>query len=183
MHSTVEIWTISLLDERPALLSQDETERASRFRFEEDRIRWRRARSALRAILAEYRRVPPETLQFAYSENGKPMLPGIEFNLSHAGDFAMIAVTERTPVGIDIERIRPEIEIGKLLARLGETDLPEGINELYARWTRREARTKAVGGQLFVTPAEDILAVDLTAPEGYSAAVATARSPLTVTYR
>lgn len=111
------------------------------------------------------------------------MSPGIEFNLSHAGDFAMIAVTETVPVGIDIERIRPEIEIAKLLDRLGETDLPQTIPELYARWTRREARTKAVGGQLFAAPTEDIHAVDLAAPEGYCAAVAARGFVTAVSYR
>jgi 4'-phosphopantetheinyl transferase len=172
LESTVDIWTISLIEERSPFLSPDEEERAARFRFENDRVRWIRARSALRLVLSGYLASAPETLRFTYNENGKPALAGIEFNLSHAGDFAMIAISESAPVGIDIERIRPEVEIRKLLERLGEIDLPYGVDELYARWTRREARTKAAGGQLFVAPADSIHAIDVAAPEGYSAAVA-----------
>ncbi|HYA16231.1 MAG TPA: hypothetical protein VEF06_02130 [Bryobacteraceae bacterium] len=183
MYSTIDIWTISLVEERPVLLSADEAERAARFRFESDRVRWARARSALRSILAGYRGEAPEALRFTYGEHGKPLLTGIEFNLSHAGDFAVIAVTETVPVGIDIERIRPDIDIRKLLARLGETDLPESVHELYARWTRREARTKAVGGQLFVTPVDEIRAVDIEAPAGYSASVAARGFIPAVNYR
>jgi 4'-phosphopantetheinyl transferase len=183
LYCTVDIWTISLTAERPVFLSPDETERAARFRFESDRLRWTRARSALREIVAGYRSTAPDLLCFTYGANGKPMSSGIEFNLSHAGDFAMIAVTETVPVGIDIERIRREIEIAKLLERLGETDLPEGTHELYARWTQREARTKAAGGQLFVAPTEDIRAVDLAAPEGYCAAVAARGFIPAVSYR
>jgi 4'-phosphopantetheinyl transferase len=183
LRCPVDIWTISLLEDRPAFLSPDEAERAARFRFESDRVRWIRARSALRSILAEYVNTAPDALRFTYGKNGKPGVAGIEFNLSHAGDFAMIAVTEAVPVGVDIERIRPEVEIGKLLARLGETDLPEGVTELYGRWTRREARAKATGGQLFDAPADDVRAIDLAAPQGYSAAVAMAGSVPQVTYR
>ncbi len=172
MRRTVDIFTVSLVSSRPIFLSPDEAERAARFKFDKDRTRWTEARSALRCILAGYLNAEPTSLEFSYGEHGKPAIAGLEFNLSHSGDFAMIAVTENTPVGIDIERIRPDVDIAKLLNRLGEKDLPATATELYSRWTRREASTKAVGGQLFTAPAHNIHAVDLAAPDGYSAAVA-----------
>ena len=175
MHQApVDLWTIPLTDPRPLILNSEEAARAARFRFEEDRIRWSRSRAALRSILATYIAGIPEALEFTYSANGKPSLAGtgIEFNLSHAGDFAMVAVTMAAPVGVDIERIREKIEIADLLRRLGETDLPDGLPELYARWTLREARTKAAGGQLFVPTSANICSIHVPAPEGYSASIA-----------
>ncbi len=172
LQHAVDVWTISLAESGPVYLSPDEAARAARFHFEKDRIRWTAARSTLRRVLASYLNTSPESLQFHYGENGKPALPAIEFNLSHSGDFAMIAVAGNVPVGIDIEHMRPGVDIAKLLTRLGETNLPDSIPELYSRWTRREAITKAIGGQLFATPADDIHAVDVPAPAGYSAAVA-----------
>lgn len=171
----VDVWTVSLTTPSPSQLTDDEILRANRFRFEEDRVRWSRARSSLRLILSMYAGDDAFRLAFSYGPHGKPaLLPFsvVEFNLSHAGDWAMIAVTQAVPVGVDIERIRPNIEMAPLLERLGETDLPATREELYQAWTRREARSKAVGGALFDKPPENIVAVDLHAPAGYVASVA-----------
>ncbi len=171
----VDLWTVSLTSPCPTSLSEDEVARANRFRFEEDRIRWTRARSSLRLVLSGYAGDDPGKLVFVYGERGKPSLPsvtGIQFNLSHSGGWAMIAVTRSIPVGVDIERIRPNIDIAELLVRLGETDLPQTVPDLYHAWTRREAKTKSVGGALFDKPSEDVCAVDVAAPEGYAASVA-----------
>jgi phosphopantetheinyl transferase len=81
-------------------------------------------------------------------------------------------VTRDVPVGVDIQEIRPHADMAALLRRLGETDLPSGTTELYARWVRREALSKASGGALFDPPLPDIHAANLDAPEGYAAAVA-----------
>jgi 4'-phosphopantetheinyl transferase len=170
----VDLWTISLREPRPVILAEEETARAQRFRSEEDRVRWTRARSALRAILSAYAVDAPESLRFVYGAHGKPALSpssDIEFNLSHAGEWALIAVAKSVPVGVDIERMRPNIDIAALLRRLGET--APGDADLYQAWTRREARSKAVGGALFDPPSPDAYAVNVDAPEGYAAAVAT----------
>lgn len=184
--SPVDLWTVSLAHPRPTYLSDDEVARANRFRFEGDRVRWSRARSALRLVLSRYAGEDPDAIFFAYGKHGKPSLgaaTGIEFNLSHSGDWAMIAVTREIPVGVDIERIRPEVEIGMLLQRLEETDLPETVPELYHAWTRREAKTKAIGGALFDKPRGNVHVVDAAAPEGYAASVALVGHTPAVTYR
>jgi len=182
----VDLWTVSLIRPSPSCLSEDEVARASRFKFERDRIRWTRARSSLRLILSRYAGDDPEKLCFAYGERGKPALPpvtGIQFNLSHSGDWAMIAVTRSIPVGVDLEHIRPNVDIAELLRRLGETDLPHTVPELYHAWTRREAKTKTVGGAIFDKPPEGIRTVDIAAPEGYAASVALAGFMPEIRYR
>lgn len=170
----VELWTIPLTRESPNHLSEDEIARANRFKFEKDRIHWTRARSALRLILSRYAGDDPGNLTFIYGKHGKPGLPisRIEFNLSHSGDWAIIAVSRAVPVGVDIEHMRPNVDMAALLARLGETELPKTTPELYQVWTRREAKTKAAGGALFDKPADDICAIAITAPVGYAASVA-----------
>ena len=129
----VDIWTFPLTRDCPTHLSEDEVARANRFRFEEDRVRWTRARSSLRMILSRYAGDDPGSLCFGYGKHGKPhLLPvtQVEFNLSHAGDWAIVAVTRMVPVGVDIERIRKDVDMAPLLRRLGETDLPPSTNEL-----------------------------------------------------
>jgi 4'-phosphopantetheinyl transferase len=171
----VDIWTIPLDELRPIVLSADEHARANRFRFERDRVHWSHARSALRTTLALYVNRPPEELKFTCGEHGKPSLDngaGIEFNISHSRGWAMIAITKGVPVGIDIEEIRENVDIAKLLHRLNETELVGTKAELFQVWTRREARTKAVGGPLMEIPIADLRVIDLKAPEGFAASVA-----------
>lgn len=171
----VDLWTVSLTTPAPSQLPDDEKQRAARFKFEEDRVRWIRARSSLRLILSRYVGDDPFRIAFEYGPHGKPALPPIndvQFNLSHSGDWAMIAVTHGVPVGVDIERIRPGLDMAPLLERLGETSLPRESGDLYRVWTRREARVKAEGGALFEKPAENICAVDVDAPDGYVASLA-----------
>jgi 4'-phosphopantetheinyl transferase len=171
----VDVWLVSLERDADTILSPDEELRAARLRFEHDRIHWIRAHSALRAILSVSTGLPPLEIRFVTGPNGKPALMdghGVEFNLSHSGDWAMVAVTNGVPVGVDIERIRENVDMPALLQKLGERDLPESRPDLYRVWTRREARTKAVGGALFERPAGDFRICDLDAPTGYSAALA-----------
>ena len=174
-----DVWTIALDEPRELLLTDEEQARANRFRFERDRVHWSHARSALRAVLALYLKSAPLEIAFALGPHGKPSVAGIEFNLSHAGGWAMIAVCGSAEVGIDIEAIRPNVDIAALLARIGETQLNGSRAELFQVWARREARTKAVGGPLMEIPAGDLRVVDLKAPEGFAAALAmVGRDPL-----
>jgi 4'-phosphopantetheinyl transferase len=171
----VEVWLVRLEEVRRITLLPDEQQRAERFHFDRDRERWSRARSALRQILAHATGKAPEAVRFLVSEHGKPTMEsagGIEFNLSHAGDYAAIAVSRGIPVGVDIERIRGNVDIARLLHRLGESAEPAGEKELFQRWTRREARTKATGSPLFETPRDEVIAIDIDAPDGYAASVA-----------
>ncbi len=87
------------------LLSGDERERAARFRFERDRVRYIAGRAQLRMLLAGYLDASPAELVFSYGDNDKPMLAGDGpcFNLSHSGALALYAVTADVEVGIDVE--------------------------------------------------------------------------------
>ena len=171
--TAVDVWTVALDVERPAILLPEEEARAAKFRFDRDRCRWRRARSALRSILSEYLNAAPLSFRFTEGPHGKPSVKGAaEFSLSHSDEWAMIAVTAGVPVGIDLERVRADVDIARLLHRIGETPTAGPVEELFQIWTRREARTKAVGGPLMENPQGDLRVTDLIAPAGFMAAIA-----------
>ena len=123
--SAVHVWAIHLDDnaweDLQSLLSADELSRAARFHFERDRRRFTVARAALSQILAAYTGVDATQLVFSYSPYGKPSLkhaPGdVRFNVSHSDSLAAIAITSAREIGVDIEKVRDDIEIEQLANR------------------------------------------------------------------
>jgi 4'-phosphopantetheinyl transferase len=92
------------------ILSDDERQRASRYRFARDKERFTAARAMLRRILAAWLDVPPHQVSFTSSPNGKPAVANsqvLQFNLSHSGELAVYAVSASRRIGVDIEQIRP----------------------------------------------------------------------------
>jgi 4'-phosphopantetheinyl transferase len=171
----VDIWRICLATERPLHLTGAEQERAGRFHFETDRWHWSRAHSALRTILSRYIKIAPLDLEFQIGEHGKPSLghpAAPHFNLSHSGDWALVAVSIHAPVGVDVERIRENVDIAALLRRLGETDLPKDRDACFRRWSHREARSKAHGAPLMMMPPSGTYSADVEIEPRYVAAVA-----------
>jgi 4'-phosphopantetheinyl transferase len=172
VESDVAVWTVSLDAPRAAILTEEERSRAARFRFERDRVRWTNARSALRVVLGQHLDAAPLDVRFTLGPHGKPAVDGVEFNISHSRAWAMIAVAGTVPVGIDLEEIRDDVEMAKLLLRIKEPPHGDSIGELFHAWTRREAKTKALGIPLMETPAGNVRAIDIEAPPGFAASVA-----------
>jgi 4'-phosphopantetheinyl transferase len=139
-----------------AKLSPAELARSERFVRDADGRQFVISHGALRSILGDYLGVPAAAVAFGCTGTGKPFLvsmPGLHFNLTHSADFAAVAVA-RTPVGIDIEQIRPlddAREIASHYFSAAECDalekLPEGerLRAFYRCWTRKEAYVKARG--------------------------------------
>ena len=175
----VDIWRISMDAGKDfsaeSTLSADESQRASRFRFEVDRHRFIESHVALRDILSRYLNCPPEEINFIVGEYGKPSLSSdinLDFNLSHSGDFALIAVACRHKVGVDVEHFRPDLEIEKIARRFFSEaentelmNLPseQRITGFFHCWTRKEAYIKAQG--LGLSLALDSFDVSLTPNE------------------
>ena len=148
------------LEER---LEVRERERASRFRFRRDRQRFVAARGALRQILGDYLGIRPEDVCFDYGPHGKPRLSrelagqGLRFNLAHSGAMAVYALARGREVGIDLERVAPEVAgegienrffsraEADILARTSGDRRPEAF---FRCWTSKEAYLKARGGGL-----------------------------------
>ena len=163
----LHVWRASLvrpdhvIDRMRGLLSEDERERADRFRFERDRSRYIVGRGLLRELLARYLQRPPADLTFEYGEFGKPTLPsGPWFNLSHSGPLALYAFSSLGEVGVDIELDEGErahersIAIAERFFSASEVKAlrslpPEARPRAFLScWTRKEAFIKARGDGL-----------------------------------
>ena len=158
----VDIWrvrldlptsSIQLLEKS---LSTDEADRAARFYFPADRNRYIISHGSLRTILALYLHCEPEQFSFLVNAYGKPSLDGehLEFNLSHSGDLALIAITRERKIGIDVEKVRAgisaEIIGGHYFSKAEMTELQalspeEREAAFFLCWTRKEAYIKAQG--------------------------------------
>ena len=147
------------------MLSADERARAGRFKFETDRARFVAARGWLRLVLARYTGVAPHELAFGCGAHGKPHLRcdqaggggAVEFNLSHAESFALLAITRGRAIGVDVERVRAVADGAAMAARYFSAREqrewralpPERQAEAWLKiWVRKEACVKATGGGL-----------------------------------
>ena len=147
------------IDSLERQLSDDEIRRADRFRSAEDRNKFVAARGGLREVLAGAIHRDAGGLVFGYGPHGKPFLPGHDvcFNLAHAGDLAMVAMSIDREVGVDIERSRRGLNPMLLAERVFSArerrrleSLPETLRDAYFLriWTLKEAYVKAIGAGL-----------------------------------
>ncbi|MFE7805127.1 4'-phosphopantetheinyl transferase family protein [Streptomyces sp. NPDC057430] len=167
----VHVWRLHLdvspdrLRQLAPLLGTDETARARRCALPRERDRFVAARGAVRAVLSRYTGVPAERLTFDRSRRGRPRLSGeaaeagegLDFNLSHSGGAALIAVARGARVGVDVEEIDPALDHRAMARRfLNATEgeiveaLPgdAGRRMFFSRWTRREAYAKMTDGAI-----------------------------------
>lgn len=147
-------------------LSQDELARNARYRFEEDRHRDLLARALVRVSLAELLDKEPSAITLVRDDKDKPQLQfpqGIEpadirhskihFNLSHSGDWVILAIA-KTKVGVDVEFTQRKNDVLAIADRYFFGDeieelfnYPESQREerFFDYWTLKEAYMKARG--------------------------------------
>ena len=162
----VHAWCASLeqpdaLRERlHSTLAPDEQAKAARFHFAKDRNHYIVARAVLRTLLGGYMKCNPHSLRFSYNTYGKPSLDtagvdhNIRFNLSHSRGLALYAFTLAREVGIDVEYMKPDIDVEQVArhsfspnerAVLHALPPEERSQGFYNAWTRKEAYIKARG--------------------------------------
>lgn len=166
LEQSVHVWAVGLGDESVDLerarevISLDERERAERFIFERDRRRYLVAHGALHAILSRYLKIDTAILRFNIGSNGKPKLPsthapsGVDFNLSHSNEMALLAVTHGREVGVDVEYVNEQFEFQEVAERFftasevaAMRSLPNELQRqaFFKCWTSKEAFLKAKG--------------------------------------
>ena len=212
----VHIWHLHVpsmqeaLEALYGLLNDCEREKADRFHRAEDRAASICARGTLRVLLSGYTGIPAPAVEFAYSENGKPHLVSpascrpdeaeqgrraacdtIPFNVSHSGEWVLIAVGRNQHIGIDVEKIRTKVDVMAIASRYfapeesSTIESSENCAETFFRyWTRKESYVKALGSGLFRELSSFAVPLidgerdgwffhDLAVAPGYAAAVVT----------
>jgi len=159
----VELWWLDLdswAAQDPTwdlMLTHEELQRAQAFAFPHLQHRYRATRALLRVILAHYCGRDPRELALLRSTAGKPRIEqcgNLDFNLSHSGPSALVAVTRgqsrRVPVGIDLEHLRSDLDwqgiSSQIFHPVEQAALcAEDWRTFFTLWTRKEAWLKAVG--------------------------------------
>ncbi len=143
------------------LLSPEERARAERFYFEADGRHFAAARGQLRQVLAAHTGLSPERVSLTADAHGKPHLTldplPLHFNLAHSGAWALVVVARLWPVGVDLEKVRPDLERDAIAQRyfapreaqrLSTLPPADQLPAFFRCWTRKEAYVKARGAGL-----------------------------------
>lgn len=145
------------LNTLPAELSPDETDHWQGIRLPGRQREYLLGRVLLRRLLAERLGCRAADLLFVTQSQGKPALSGQpwQFNLSHSGDWLVLALCERGPLGVDIEmgqRRRATLPLAERFYAKSEYEWLQSLSEqerdsaFYRLWSRKEAVLKAQGG-------------------------------------
>jgi 4'-phosphopantetheinyl transferase len=180
---TIHLWgfsldgSLSFVEQCRPWLSEDEREKATRFIRQQDRVRFVLAHGGLRAVLSRYLGIGPDVVAMNRSEAGKPFLtgeldgqPAITFNMSHAHGCALIAVSKGQEIGVDLERVRPDVEVAILSQRYFALSEHATIMQLtqeqraarfFRYWVAKEAVLKAQGmGLRGLSQCEVVMSMD-----------------------
>jgi 4'-phosphopantetheinyl transferase len=170
-EAEVHVWLLEL-DQPEWLMSRlrrsldaRERARASALVFPEHRDHYTAAHGLVRQVLAGYLGVPAAKVVYRYGQHGKPNLflggaaAALRFNASRSANLALCAIALDRDVGVDIERIRVDVDQRGISERYFSTvehaailALPPGqrVRAFYDCWTRKEAQLKATGDGLSV---------------------------------
>ena len=162
----IDVWLCHLKDlssdinEFYILLSDDERDRADKLKIEDKKKQFVITRGYLRQRLGSLANIDPKDFVFEYLKHGKPVLANnqkyadITFNVSHSYEFALIAISLKQNIGIDVEKINrrsdPRPLVTRFFSKAEQSEfnaLPETIKAkaFCACWVRKEAFIKAIG--------------------------------------
>jgi 4'-phosphopantetheinyl transferase len=164
----VHVWRASLHQSPSSFarlleaLSAQECARAERYHFEPDRRRSIIGHGLARLLLAHCLGVSAQDLRFNQNAFGKPELPRgavphLHFNISHSGEWILIALSLGRELGIDVEHERKDMATAEIAARffsplecstLAALPTLKRCEAFFSCWTRKEAYLKARGDGL-----------------------------------
>jgi 4'-phosphopantetheinyl transferase len=133
--------------ELAAALSDEERAAADRFVAPVHRDAYVTQHALVRALLGRYLGVAPAQVAFTHGPRGKPHVDGIEHNLAHTDDVALLAVAHDLAIGVDLERYDAAID-PRALARIVLAPAEAACTDRRAFmrvWCRKEACLKATG--------------------------------------
>ncbi|MCW8933463.1 MAG: 4'-phosphopantetheinyl transferase superfamily protein [Gammaproteobacteria bacterium] len=151
------------------LLSSEEKQRSERLKFYKHRKAFIASHGFMHTVLANYIDAEANDIEFTQTELGKPSLidtqnkNNIQFNLSHSGNLAILAVCRHHSVGIDTEHAERKVDWRGISKRFFTTNELQQLDELteaeqkqafFQIWTRKEAHMKVTGKGLSLAPTQ-----------------------------
>jgi 4'-phosphopantetheinyl transferase len=143
-----------------ALLSDAERARAARFGTPLLRARYVAGRATLRLLLGRRLGIDAAAVPIARGRRGRPFVErdgAPDFNVSHTRDAAIIALSTRGPIGVDLERGDRAVDAARLARKFASARERaamaaldgDGARRRFLRlWTCKEAMSKATGDGL-----------------------------------
>ena len=177
----IDVWRMPLnlrtaeTDSMFATLSQEEQIRAGKIKSSTRKKQFVIGRGSMRMLIGRYLDIDPASFEFAYSAHQKPLIPEtslgipVTFNITHSHEMVLLALSLERCIGVDIERIRDDVEFKKLADRFfsrQETEVLENYDKselpaaFFACWTRKEAFVKALGDGISFGLSEFSVSVD-----------------------
>ncbi len=150
----------SLIEAARRILSAEEIARMERMRFPKGRQLFAVSHLLVRTTLSHYTGRPPGEWRFVRSEHGKPLILAdpepspLRFSLAHTAGLAVVAVTCKSDIGVDVERVDRPVKARGLINRFFSPEeaaelgkLPPGRlqDHFFLYWTLKEAYIKALG--------------------------------------
>lgn len=136
-------------------ISNDEKLRADKFYSDTDRKTYVLCHAILRIILSARLNIHPLEIPFIKGSNNKPGLPDNQafFNISHTREAFAIAFSKDFNVGIDLEKIKHNLDIRSIIKSYFSikeqncihSSKSEEMATFFKLWTRKEALLKAIG--------------------------------------
>jgi len=151
------------------LLSSEEKERSERFKFYKHRKAFIASHGFMHTVLASYIDTNANEIEFSQTEFGKPSLidiqnkNNIQFNLSHSGNMAILAVCKQHSLGIDVEFAERKVDWRGISKRFFTPNEQQQLDKLteeeqrqafFQIWTRKEAHMKVTGQGLSLAPTQ-----------------------------
>jgi len=150
-------------------LQMEERERVNQFVYKKDAKAALAGRLLMRKVIHEKTSIPYRDISLGRTENGKPYLltklpasvpPTFNFNVSHQGDYAVLAAEPYHAVGVDVMKVeragsQPVPEFFRLMKRqftadewssiLRPAEEPEQLALFYRHWCLKESYLKSRG--------------------------------------
>ncbi len=153
-----------ILHDMKGYLSADEQVKANKYKVLDDYVRFCVGRAMLRYLSAEYLKVDRRSLQLDTNIHGKPFWIGtnskLNFNISHSGDWVLLAFALENEVGIDVQQINNKTDYMNIAKYSFTTDELEALNSapnskrkkiFFNIWACKEAIVKVYGVGLFTS--------------------------------
>lgn len=139
-------------------LSDDEVERADRFRRPTSRHQFVVGRGMCRRLLGERLAIDPCQIRFELAAHGKPQLADpssspVRFNVAHTEGMVLCGLVDSFAIGVDVERLcrRTDLALAERYFAPSEAEWvfqqaeAEQLSAFLRVWTLKESFIKAIG--------------------------------------